>query len=84
MVNACTNANDEETSARGDAMQGNSRNPLQKLWDALRRRFGQEAIRAEAEITRKMEQAAITSTETPEQRQLRLGKGDMEPQELRG
>ena len=59
MVNAGTNANDGETSAKGEATQGDSRNPLQRLQESLRSRFGQEAIRAEAEFNRRMEQAAI-------------------------
>ena len=84
MVNACTNANKGETSATGEATQRDSRTPLQKQRDALRRRFGQEAIRIEAEVNRRMERTVGTSTETTEQRRLRIGKGPMEPQELRG
>jgi hypothetical protein len=84
VVNAGTNANDDKTSATGEATQQDSRTPLQKLRDALRRRFVQQTNRAEAEITRSIEHTAGTSTETPEQRRLRLGKGPMELQELRG
>ena len=83
-VNAGTNANDGETSSMGEATQRDSRTPLQKLRNALRRRFGQETIRAEAEITGRMEHTVGTGTETPKQRRLRLGKGPMEPHKLRG
>jgi hypothetical protein len=82
-VNACTNTNDGEANNGRETPQQDSRTQLQELRDALRRRFGQQAIRSEAVITGNMEHTDGTSFETLEQRRLRLGKAPMEPQELR-
>ena len=67
-------------------MQEESKTSLQKIREALIRRFGQNSIRLEADIPSNLEQEDGASTETPEQRRLRLGKGPMEPieQELIG
>ena len=82
MVNAGTNAMEGGSDSGSGATQQESRTPLQRLRDAIRRRFGQEAVRSKDEITRHMEYTAGTGTETPEQRRLRLGKAPMEPQDL--
>jgi hypothetical protein len=62
VVNADANAYDGGSSARVEVMREDSITPLQRLRDALRRRFGQDYVRPEAEIPKDMEQAVDTST----------------------
>jgi hypothetical protein len=82
VVNADTTENHGEANVVGEAPQQDNRTQLQKLRDALRRRFGQQAIRSKEMITGNMDHTIGSSSKTLEQRRLRLGKAPMEPQEL--
>ncbi len=78
VVNADTNADDEDTIAR----TRESRNPLHRLRDALRRRLGQESIRSEAEIHYNEVHGTSADNEKSEQKRRRLGKEPMLEQDL--